>query len=330
MHHAAVDGVSGVEIITALHDTVADSPPPQPKPWSPEPLPGSVELVGRASVNNMLNPLRFGKTVLENMPGVGRVARQFASGDVRMPATGMKQAPKTRFNGVVSPHRVIDGSEFDVGDFKAFRNAVPKATVNDGVLAVIGGALRKYLSAKSELPADSLITMAPISVRSKEEKKDAGNLVTGMLLGIGTHIEDPLERLRYVHEEAVNSKALTNAIGARALGDFSSTVPGALAGLSARLMSQYEIADQGRSINTIVTNVPGPPVALYFAGARMVKGIGLGPLFQGMGLVHPVSSYCGKVIIAVTSTRDMIPDPDFYMDCIQASFEEMKAAVAAV
>lgn len=127
----------------------------------------------------------------------------------------------------------------------------------------------------------------------------------------------------------MNSKALTHAVGARSLSEFSQVIPGALAGLSARLMGEYEIADRGRSINTIITNVPGPPVPLYFAGARMVKGIGLGPLFQGMGLVHPISSYCGKVIIAVTSTREMMPDPAFYMDCVEEAFRDLQSAAAA-
>jgi WS/DGAT/MGAT family acyltransferase len=326
MHHAAVDGVSGVEIITALHDTSPETPAPEPKPWQPDKVPTPAELLARANVNNLLSPSRFGKAVARNVPGLGRVAKQFADGDLRMPKTGLRRAPPTRFNDVVTAHRVIEGREFPVSEFRPIRAAVPGATVNDAVLTVIGGALRQYLDAKGEAPGATLVAMAPISIRPEDRQQDAGNLITGMLLGLGTHIADPLERLRYVHAEAVNSKALTHALGARALTEFSQFIPGALAGLAARLATQYEITDQGRSINTIVTNVPGPPVPLYFAGARMVKGLGLGPLFQGMGLVHPISSYCGKVIIGVTCTREMMPDPEFYMACIVESFEALKAA----
>lgn len=326
MHHAAVDGMAGVEISTALHDTVPETTRPAPKPWNPEKVPSAIELMARGGYSNAVNPLRFGRTVLKNMPGVGRLAKQFAAGEVRMPASGVRVAPQTRFSGPCTQHRIIDGREFQVSDFKGFRRVVPAATVNDGVLAVIGGGLRKYLAAKGELPSQSLIALAPISVRSDEEKKHAGNLVAAMTVALGTHIEDPRQRLEFVNKEAANSKALTNAVGARALTEFSQFVPGALAGLGARLAAQYQISDGGRSMNTVVTNVPGPPVPLYFAGARMVTGLGMGPLFPGLGLFHTVASYSGSLTVGVASTREMMPDPAFYMDCIEESFNELKAA----
>lgn len=326
MHHAAVDGVSGMEIITVLHDTRPDAPPPEPKPWTPEKIPSPADLLTRAHIHNLQQPLRFAQALSKAVPGLAKLAQQLTAGTVRMPATGARPAPRTRFNGKVTAHRVVEALEFPLADFKAFRNAVPGVTINDGVMAVVGGGLRKYLKSKDDLPAESLVAMAPISVRSESEKGTAGNSVSAMLVAIGTHIDDPLARLKFVHEEAVNSKGLTNAVGARNLSEFSQFIPGALAGLGARLATQFEMTDQGAAINTVITNVPGPQDPLYFAGARMVSTFGLGPVAPGMGLIHPITSYCGKMVIAVTSDRTIMPDPGFYAQCIKDSFAEMKAA----
>lgn len=326
MHHAAVDGVSGMEIVSVLHGATPDAPPPPPKDWKPEAMPNPAELMTRAHINNLRQPLRFAGTVARAVPGMAKLAQQFASGGVRLPASGNRPAPRTRFNGKVSAHRVIEGREFPLAEFKRWRDAVPGVTINDGVMAVVGGALRRYLRSKDELPEGSLITMAPISVRTEDEKGSAGNVVSGMLVAIGTHIEEPLARLKFVHDEAMNSKAMSNAVGARALTGFSQFIPGALAGLGARLASQFEMSDQGAAINTVITNVPGPQQPLYFAGARLVNSYGLGPIGHGMGLIHPITSYCGTMVIAVTADRAMLPDPAFYAQCIQDSFDEMKAA----
>ncbi|HZR81881.1 MAG TPA: wax ester/triacylglycerol synthase family O-acyltransferase [Candidatus Binatia bacterium] len=329
IHHAAIDGVSGAEITAVLHDLSPDpEPPPEPEtPWVGEEDPSSWDLLARAAWNTPSHPFRFARLMTRTLPAVGRVASQMWTRQLTIPAAPGISVPRTRFNGTVSPHRVIDGRVFELAEVRAMKKAVAGATVNDVVLATVGGAMRRYLASNDELPEESLVAMAPISVRTEDEKGTQGNRVTAMAVALGTQVEDPLERLRVVHEGAVQSKALTNAIGARLMTDYTNFVPSSVAGLAARLYSRFALANRMRPMfNTVVTNVPGPQVPLYAYGARLVAQYGMGPILDGMGLIHPVFSYCGKVTIAVTSCRALMPDPAFYADCLQASFEELRAA----
>ena len=247
-------------------------------------------------------------------------------GDVSLRNT--RPAPRTRFNGKVGAHRVWDAVSFPLKEIRAMKEAVPDATVNDVVLSIVGGGLRRYLQAKGELPKDTLTAMAPISIRQEGEKAALGNLVSAMTIGLGTQIEDALERLRYVHDEAVNSKAMTNAVGAKTLSDYSQLMPSALAGLGARLYTRLGAANaHAPAYNCVVTNVPGSRVPLYFCGAKMVGMYGSGPVFDGMGLINPVYSYGDTIAISFTSDRDMMSDPQAYAQALRDSYEALRVAV---
>ena len=175
------------------------------------------DLLARSYFNSLVQPMRVMETIGRSLPGMAQARRaQVGKGDVSI--RNARPAPKTRFNGKVSAHRVWDAVPFPLADIRAIKEAVPGATVNDVILAIVGGALRQYLKGKDELPKDTLTAMAPISVRGEGEKAALGNLVSAMVVGLGTQIEDPLERLRFVHDEAVNSKAMTNAVGAQEPG----------------------------------------------------------------------------------------------------------------
>lgn len=324
VHHAAIDGVSGAEMTAAVHDVEPDAvPTPPEKPWLPERVPTAVELLSRTSVNNVRQPFKLARVVAESVPALARLGIGLSAGKLKR----VGPVPRTRFNGKVSPHRVFDGRSFRLSDIRAIKNAVEGATVNDAVIAIVGGALHKYLSSKNELPKDSLIAMAPISVRSKDQQKSAGNQVSAMSVAVRSDIADPLERLVAVFESTTNSKEMTNAIGASTLTDYSQFIPSTVAGLAARLYTNLGLANRITPIfNTVITNIPGPQVPLYMTGARLVTQFGLGPILDGMGIIHPVFSYCGEITISFTSCREMIPDPAFYAECIQESFEEMLAA----
>jgi len=237
-------------------------------------------------------------------------------------------APQTLLNGKVGPHRVWDGVVFQLSDIRAIKDRIEGATVNDVVLTIIGGGLRKYLLSRKNLPKESLQVMAPISVRAEGEKEALGNLVSAMLVQIGTQIEDPMERLAWVRKEAVNSKAMTNAVGARTLTDYSQFIPSGLAGLGARLYTRLGVSNLHSPVfNCVATNVPGPRVPLYFAGAKMVRMMGTGPVFDGMGLINTIYSYGPEIAISFTSDRDMIPDPANYAAALRESFDELLRAV---
>jgi WS/DGAT/MGAT family acyltransferase len=324
VHHAAIDGVSGAEMTAAVHDLEPDAvPTPPEKAWLPERVPTAVELLSRTSINNVRQPFKLAQVVASSIPALARLGIGLSAGKLKRVGT----VPRTRFNGQVSPHRVFDGRSFKLADIRAIKNAVEGATVNDAVIAIVGGALRKYLESKNELPKDSLIAMAPISVRAPNQQKSAGNQVSAMSVAVRSDIADPLERLVAVFESTTNSKEMTNAIGASTLTDYSQFIPSTVAGLAARLYTNLGLANRITPIfNTVITNIPGPQVPLYMTGARLVTQFGLGPILDGMGIIHPVFSYCGEITVSFTSCREMIPDPAFYAECIQQSFEELKAA----
>jgi len=168
-------------------------------------------------------------------------------------------------------------------------------------------------------------------VRTQAEEGRGGNLVSMMTLSIYTDIADPLERLHQVHDECMSSKEYSSAIGARTLTDLTQTIPPRVAALGFRAASQTMLMTGATSpINTIISNVPGPQVPLYMAGARLLCSAGCGPLLDHMGLFHAVLSYHGGISVTVTACRDMLPDPDFYTECIQASFDELKQAAEAL
>ena len=329
VHHAAIDGMSGVEMSAAVHDLDASmTPPTATDDWKPEHMPGVADLLTRSYFNSLLQPMRVVETIGRSLPGMAKLTASVSKGDVSI--AGAKLAPKTRLNAKVSAHRVFDAAPFKLADIRAIKDAVPGATVNDVILAIVGGGLRAYLDAKGELPKDSLTAMAPISVRGEGEKAALGNLVSAMVVGLGTQIADPLERLRYVHAEAANSKAMTGAVGARTLTDYSQLIPSGLAGLAARLYTRVGAANAHAPVfNCVVTNVPGSRVPLYFCGAKMVAMYGTGPVFDGMGLINTIYSYTDTIAISFTSDRNMMPDPDIYAAALTSAFEALKAAALA-
>ena len=328
IHHCAIDGASGVDISEAIHTL---SPEVEAQPEGGTKRRGrdlsSVELLARANFNNVTKPFYALNVARRMAPG----ALKFASGITRgeYSLLGAK-VPRTRFNGQVSGHRVVEGVAFDLEDIKKIRQRVPGVTVNDVILAVVGGGLRKYLKSKDELPVDSMIAMAPVSVREKDEKNALGNQVSALSIPLGSHIADPLARLHFTHESAMNSKAMSKAVGAREMSEASKLAPAMISGVSTRLYSRLGLANRlSPMFNTVVTNVPGPRVPLYMAGAKLVSSYGLGPVMDSMGLFHAVTSYCGEICISITACRDMLPDPSFYAECLQDSFDELLAAAEA-
>lgn len=331
VHHAAIDGMSGIDLMEAMHTLNPDDPPPEaPDTWKPEKVPSPVELLGKSYFNAMTNPLKQLEVAAKAAPGLARAIKGLAVKDFEVSSDML--APKTRFNRVISPHRVVEGRRFKLADIKAMRALAPGAKVNDVFLAIVGGAMRKYLLAKQDLPAKTLTAMAPISVRSADEKGAMGNQVAAMIAPLGTHIADPAERLAFVHSKTTNSKAMSDALGARNMTEMSKVSPALFMALGAQLYTRLGLANRGVGppFSTVVTNVPGPPVPIYSSGARLESMMGLLCLTDGLGLGHVVQSYCDEATVAFTADRELLPDPDFYAECIEDSFGELLAATRAL
>jgi WS/DGAT/MGAT family acyltransferase len=328
IHHAAIDGATGVQIMSALHD-LEPCPPTPPAESRRKPRTGyqnvEMEMLRRVATGLIRQPLGVAEMIGKSLPAWLRV--QEGKREQRFRSLGDKE--HTRFNDRVSPHRVFGAVNFDLREVVAVKNSVEGATVNDVMLATVSGAMRSYLMAKGELPEHSLVTGAPVNVRDDSDKDSGGNRVSMMAIALRTDAEDPVQRLRLVHEEAVNSKAYLNAVGARLLTDWTNRMPAQVTALGFRAASAAGLLSSGKPIfNTIVTNVPGPQVPLYMAGARLVRSFGAGPCMDGMGLFQVVTSYAGQIAISFQACRDMMPDPAFYETCLQDSFTELKEAVA--
>ncbi len=330
IHHAAVDGVSGVEITAALHDLQVDAIAPEPtEEWIAESDPTLLELALRSTVNNIRQPFRFARILSEAAPPAIR-AMMAPHEDEYDDEEGPLEVPRTRFNGKVAPHRVFEARTFSLKDVKQIRKRVEGSTVNDVMLAVCSGALRKYLEAHHELPLDTLSAFAPISTRTEGQAGSGGNQVSGMFVRLHTDESDPVRRLEKVYKTTTESKELTAAVGARSMTDVTQTMPGMLAGLSGRLIARTGLMSRMRPVaNCVISNVPGPQVPLYFTGAKMVGSYGLGLPMEGIGLFHAVTSYNGVIAVCVTACRKQMPDPNFYAQCIEDSFRELREAAVS-
>jgi len=324
IHHAAIDQHGGAEITALLHDTTPNPPPPDPpEPWFPESPPGSIELLARAVVNNVVRPLMFAGPLTR---ALGKLTPAVL-GSLSDLWLGRDRLPITRFNSEVSQHRVFDSRRFLIKDFKRIRDVVPGARVNDAVLTVCGGAMRRYLERHDELPTESLISIAPLSVRGT----DASRGMSLLRVPLGTDIADPIERMRSIQAHTAKGDGIGQAVGAKELTDITKHAPAATLALASRLLadSSLNLGRHEALASCTITNVPGPAIPLYLDGARMTYFSGIMPISDGMGLVFSVTSYDGMVFISATSCREQLPDPEFFAQCIRDSFQECLAAVDA-
>ncbi len=302
VHHCAIDGISAAEIINAIHSLTAEKEPPTVEDhWRGEKEPSGLQVWSRAYLNNLKRPLKMLETVGELVPAALRV-RQTAAERQR---EDKPAAVKTRFNTRISTYRVTDTIIMELDTVKAIKNAIEGATVNDVIVSIVGGGLRKYLEAKGELPDTSLVCGAPINVRADRNSDSIGNQVGLMTIDMASDIDDPVKRLQAVTRHAEDSKAYSSALGANTMMDITRGMwpPVLGAGLRAATLAALT-SDMPLPLHTVVSNVPGPQHPLYLAGARLHMMMGMGPVMDMMGLFHGVISGVGKITINFVSCRE--------------------------
>ena len=326
VHHCAMDGATGTQFMNIVHDMTPEiSDPGDPPPWMVE-RPSRTRMLGRAYLDAWRKPGQALGFIKDSIPAFLRIREARKIGDVKF----LEGKQSTRFQGKISRHRVVGARKFDFEAIRAIKNSCPGATINDAMLAIVSGGMRKYLEDKDELPDETLVTGCPVDVRSPEERAAGGNMVGFMNLGLRSDIEDPAERLAAIHEESKSAKAYAEALGPRFAVDLTDVLPGNVLSLAVRTASATGLAEASVMSNTIVTNVPGAPFQLYMCGAKLIDSISLGPLLPNVGLFQIVYSSVqdkkGTVTLSFTACRDMMPDPGFYADCLQQSFDELYAA----
>jgi diacylglycerol O-acyltransferase / wax synthase len=341
VHHAAIDGVSGNDILTALLDLSPEGRPlDEPPAWESDEPPGAVEMLARSAVALTRQPLRaarFSYGLLRSLPALAAsparpqlpVIDRLLGRDrnVLLSSTGLR-APATPFNRSIGPHRRWAFRSLPFESVRAVKSAAG-VSVNDVVMALCAGALRRWLTDRDALPASPLIAGVPVSVRTHEQKGTHGNRVSSMIAPLPTHLAEPKDRLRAAHDAMRAAKDQHGALPADLLADVTQFAMPALAGQAARLSARLRLVERISPFNLIVSNVPGPNVPLYYAGAQLVSYLPLSAIADGQGLNITVISYGGQMHFGLIADRDLVPDLEDLADALAAELDELTAAVPA-
>ena len=340
IHHAAIDGVSGAEILEILMD-----PTPEPREVEPEEpraargLPSTVELVRRGLTSAALNPVEVLRAVprslsyldelpgAANFPGAGLVSE--AAGLVSRALGGGQHvghrdlhAPRTPFNGHITSHRRFAFGSVPLADVKLVKNHF-EMTVNDVVMTLTAAALRQWLLDHDALPGGPLVVAVPVSVRSGGHRDEPGNHVSVMTAELPTHLADPYERLVFMRASMQEAKRHFEAVPATLLQDLSLVIPTALSGLAARTLFRLATVP-GVLFNLFVSNVPGPRQPLYIAGAKVEGIFPVSAVTDWTGGLNiTLFSYEGDLDFGLIACREMVPDVWHLIGYLQDAMQEL-------
>jgi diacylglycerol O-acyltransferase len=327
MHHATVDGVSGANLISYLCSLEPDSEPlrpPQSEDDGSGPPPNDLTLLGQGLLATLKRPAIVTKLLAPSTRLVTNWVRRGRQGTA-MPTPF--SAPRAPFNGTVTGHRAIAFTDLKLDAIKAIKN-VSETTVNDVVLAVVGGALRSYLQAKDQLPPQSLLATVPVSVHQSSERSGGSNKVSALFARLFTDVEEPAERLRLMAAANRNAKEHHQAVSADMLQDWAEFAAPRTFGLAVRAYAAFRLAERHPVVhNLVVSNVPGPPIPLYFMGARVDALYPLGPVFHGAGLNVTVVSNNGAVHVGIIACREQVPDIEMLAAEVPLALERLRSAV---
>src|SRR3954469_3923571 len=321
IHHSVVDGVSGNEILSVLLDPSREGReiPDAPR-IRPDRVPSDVSMAGRGALGVVRHPLRMLRSVpktlphLTELPGVAAlpggptvskdVGRFIGPGAPAILEATTARAPRTPFNGPISPHRRFAFGQLPLAAVKALKNEYG-TTVNDVVVSLCAGAVREWLLARNALPEDPLVAMVPMSVRTKAQQGTFGNRVSMMFVPIATDEPDPRARLRKTHELLRGAKERHSALPAALLTDATAFIPPALAALAAR--TAMDILGRTRPpVNLVISNVPGPRSPLYLAGAQLQAHYPVSVVVDGVGLNITVMSYRDHLDFGIVADREQV------------------------
>ena len=324
MHHSLVDGAGGASFMSAIHDLEAD-----PKPFTERTTitvdtpPSPAYLATTAAVNQVKNSFKMARGAVGLARDLGKLALGVARKEIPMPSIS---APKTRFNNPVGPYRAFDAAEFALDDIKLIKNAV-NGKINDVVLAIVSGAMRRYLESINELPEESLAVSIPLNMRTRRAVTEDNNQIGSVFLDVHTNIKDPIERIKAIMASADEAKRYGEASPLvdvlKVTGMFSPALTKPFVNL---YINNQLSKHMPANITGVVSNVAGPPFPLYSAGAKMVRYYGMGLLTPGMGMFNLAFSADGVVTLSILADRDTMPNPALYRDFMYETFEELREA----
>lgn len=306
VHHCMIDGVGSVQLTGAmLRPTPEASDPPEAPPWIPRPAPSSLALVAAELGHRIVTPV---KALASAALAIGRPweavneLRDMTASVVATLGTGLHSASPTPLNTDIGPHRRFDWTVADLEALKAVR-ARHGGTVNDVVLAVLAGAMRSFLRLRGLDPAAlDFRVMVPVNVRDAHSRDHVGNRVAMMVVRLPLDEHDPVKRLQRTVAETSRVKRSRQAAGTQMIESLSdATFPA--------IMVQFaNLTAMARPYNVVVTNVPGPPIPVYVAGAKLLVCYPLVPLFANQALGVALFSYAGKLHWGFNADWDVLPD----------------------
>ena len=345
MHHAAVDGISGAEVMRVLLD---DDPASGQELWPAldvpaERFPSKVEMLGRGVVGMLRQPVRALRALptalphlddvptIRHLPGVKVIARGGrqikrlvpAADDTAVAAGIDLVAPRTPFQTGVSAYRRVAFGSLPLDDVKTIKNTFG-CTVNDVVVALCAAGLRSWLDERGELPTEPLLGVIPVSVRTREQMGTFGNRVSAMTVELPTNVADPGQRLRRVSETMSAAKQRHRALPASLMRDVNAVIPPALFAHAARAMSQATgLPGVNQPVNLMISNVPGPSAPVYLAGARQRAQFPISGVKDGIGLNITVFSYQDSLEFGIVVDREQVDDPWPILDALRAGLREL-------
>ena len=344
VHHAAVDGASGVELLTLMLDDRPEghdvSVPPDP--WRPEPIPSDLQMVFDATLGLIRKPARalllaartakeIGQATrnpvlvatanqvrgslhgpLGAVLNIGRDRAQERDAPAELPSA---RPPRTPFNDKISPHRKLAIGSTSLASVKAIKSMMG-VTVNDVVMAVCAAGLRSWLELHDALPEDPLVALVPVSIRTGEESERWTNRVSMLSTALPTDEADPVTRVQRVHEAMASSKELFGALPAERLTDFAEFPPPAVFARAMRLSARLGLGSRLSPGNVVISNVPGPREPLYAAGAQLLHYYPISVITEGQGLNITVQSYLDTLDFGLVCCPELVPDLDVLLDAI--------------
>jgi WS/DGAT/MGAT family acyltransferase len=350
-HHSAIDGVSGNEVLAVLldrHPEGREVPPPQ-HDRAPQPAPSDLKLLGRALLGLPRRPLALARAMptavvnldalpgVERIPGMRMIRRTALRAAALLPGSSPDEAPleaprtsapRTRFNGPITPHRRLSIGSLPLQTVKAVKNELG-VTVNDVIVALCASMLRAWLQERGELPDEPLVAMVPVSVRTEAEAGTFGNRVSAMFVPIPTNEPDPRRRIEQTHEVLAVAKARHNATPAELMQDATQFVPPALMSAASRAtMGLLARAPVPPVLNLVISNVPGPREPLYLAGARMLAYYPVSTITDGVGLNITVISYLDHIDVGIIGDREQLEDPWPMLEGIRAALQEFQGLLS--
>ncbi|MCA1783140.1 MAG: wax ester/triacylglycerol synthase family O-acyltransferase [Dermatophilaceae bacterium] len=340
VHHAAVDGVSGTELITLLFELTPEPQEMPPSDFTPRPAPSSLRLGRDAVLKLALRPFEATKLVTDAVvavPSLAPLLKPYLNAILRR-GSGNRDGdvidvaptlpPPTPLNGPITPHRKCSFRSVSLDEVKEIKNTFG-CSVNDVVMSMCAAALRRWLQEHKALPDRPLVSMMPVSIRSEDDKSPDGNKVSAMLVSIPTHLGDPLERLEATRAVTMAAKSNQASIPQGLVDEAVDFAPPALVARAARMYFASHIFNRVPPFNVVISNVPGPPIPVYVAGAKLLAHYPVSVVTDGLALNMTVIGYLGQLHFGLIAGRERVPDVDRINDWIEEELAILLALARA-